>query len=381
MKNLKIIQTPARFYPAIGGVEKYTFGLSKELVKRGHQVKIVCANEPKSNIKKVKGIRVKRLNYLFKITNTNITLGLFRTLLKEDFDIIHTHFPTPWSSDISMIISYMKRKPLILTYHNDVVKTGLQGILTEIYNHVFLNLLLKRSSKILVTQPEYINISKYLYKYKKKIEVIPNGIDVKIYFQKNTRKVPNQVFFLSVLDRYHGYKGLDYLIKAIKIVKTKIPNIKLVVGGSGELVEDYKSLAKKLGLEKNIEFRGFIENKKLVDLYSRSEIFILPSTGIQEGFGIVLLEALACKTPVIATNIVGIAKKVRQNNCGIIVRPRNSRVLSEAIIKILGNAKLAKKMGENGRQLVEEKYDWEKIIRKVEDIYFTVLNNKFTLSI
>ena len=373
MKKIRILQTPVRFYPYTGGVEKYALNLSQELIKRGHSVKVVCADEPKSDLTEIDGINVQRLNYIGKISNTNITLGLFFALLKENFDIIHTHFPSPWSADISMIISFLKRKPLILTYHNDVVKTGKLGVLTEVYNLVFLKLLLKRSAKILITQPEYINRSKYLYKYKNKIEVIPNGIDTKIYFQKNINKIPNQIFFLSILDKYHTYKGLDCLIKAIKIVKTKIPDIILIVGGSGDMIKNYKFLAKKLELEKNIEFRGFIESNKLIDLYNQSELFVLPSTGIQEGFGIVLLEALACGTPVIATNIVGIAKEIKDNKCGIIIPCNDAKKLAQAIIRIIKNINLQKKMKIKGKLLIQDKYDWSKNVKMVENLYLEVI--------
>jgi len=373
MKKIRILQTPVRFYPYTGGVEIYVLNLSQELIKRGHSVKVVCANEPKSDLTEIDGINVQRLNYIGKISNTNITLGLFFALLKENFDIIHTHFPSPWVADISMIISFLKRKPLILTYHNDAVTAGKMGVLTEVYNRVFLKLLLKGSAKILVTQPEYINRSKYLYKYKNKIEIIPNGIDTKIYFQKNINKIPNQIFFLSILDKYHTYKGLDCLIKAIKIVRTKIPDIRLIVGGSGDMEKNYKFLAKKLELEKNIEFRGFIESNKLVDLYNQSELFVLPSTGIQEGFGIVLLEALACGTPVIATNIVGIAKEIKDNKCGIIIPYNDAKRLAQAIIRIIKNINLQKKMIIKGKLLIQDKYDWNKIVKMVENIYLRVI--------
>jgi glycosyltransferase involved in cell wall biosynthesis len=374
MKKIRILQTPVRFYPYTGGVEKYVLNLSQELINRGHSVKVVCADEPKSDLTEIDGINVQRLNYIGKISNTNITLGLFFALLKENFDIIHTHFPTPWSAGISMIISFLKKKPLILTYHNDAVTAGKLSVLTEIYNRVFLPLLLKRSLKILITQPEYINRSKYLYKYKNKIEVIPCGIDSNIYFQKNINKIPNQIFFLSILDKHHTYKGLDCLIKAIKIVKTKIPDIKLIVGGSGELVEEYKTLTKGLGLENNVEFRGFIESNKLVDLYNQSELFVLPSTGIQEGFGIVLLEALACGTPVIATNIVGIAKEIKDNKCGIIIPCNDAKKLAQAIIRIIKNINLQKKMIIKGKSLIQDKYDWNKIVKMVENIYLEVIS-------
>lgn len=87
MKKLKIIQTPARFYPYVGGVEKYVFGLSHELVKMGHIVKVICADEPKSQIKEVEGINILKLPYMGKIANTNITLSLPFFLLKKNLTL------------------------------------------------------------------------------------------------------------------------------------------------------------------------------------------------------------------------------------------------------------------------------------------------------
>ncbi len=375
MKKMRILQTPLKFYTYTWGVEKYVLNLSQELIKRGHTVKVVCADEPKSGLTEIDGINVRRLKYIGKISNVNITLGLFFALLKENFDIIHTHYPSPWSADTSVIISFLKRKPLILSYHNDVVETGLLGVLTKVYNLVFLRLLLKRAAKILI-YPGYIDRSQFLYKYKNKTEVIPCGIDTKIYFQKNINKIPNQVFFLSILDKYHSYKGLDCLIKAIRIVKIEIPDIRLVVGGSGEMLKNYEFLAKKLELEKNIEFRGFIESNQLVDLYNQSELFVLPSTGALEGFGIVLLEALACGTPVIATDNVGIAKEIKDKKCGIIIPSNDAEKLAQAIIRIIKNIDLQKEMIINGKSLIQDKYDWSKNVKMVENLYSEAIRRK-----
>ena len=175
---MKIIQTPIRFYPAIGGVEKYVLDLSKELVKQGNQVKVICANDPSSEVKNFEGIKIERLKYYGKIANTNLCWGLFSKLMKEEFDIIHTQMPTPWSSDISALVSLIKKKPLILTYQNDLIKKGFANIIAKTYNNTFLRLLLKRSSKIIITQPKYLEYSKYLKNYKDKIVVIPNAVDV-----------------------------------------------------------------------------------------------------------------------------------------------------------------------------------------------------------
>jgi hypothetical protein len=75
------------------------------------------------------------------------------------------------------------------------------------------------------------------------------------------------------------------------------------------------------------------------------------------------------KRRIISTDIVGVAEEVRENNCGIIIKPKDSLALAEAIIKLLENPKLAKKMGENGRKFVENKYSWEQIMEKIEQVY------------
>ena len=138
----KIIQTPPRFHPYIGGVEEVIYRLSKELVELGHRVKVICADEPSVASTLIDGIEVERLRFIGKISNTNIPLGLPKALLKEDFDIIHTHIPTPWSADWSWIIALLKKKPLILTYYNDIAGTGLNAYAAKFYNIFFLPLLL-----------------------------------------------------------------------------------------------------------------------------------------------------------------------------------------------------------------------------------------------
>ena len=371
---MKILQTPVRFYPSVGGVENYVYNLSKELVNLGHEVTVVCANE-KSNIKKeiIDGIEVKRLNYSGKIANTNITPSLPVELIKSKFDIIHTHLPTPWSADWSTIASRILRTPLILTYHNDIVGSGFSDSIANVFNKTALKFILGRAKKIIITQPNYINFSPHLEKYENKITVIPNGVDPKRFKPLKIDKENNTISFLSVLDHYHRYKGLSYLLKAIKIVKKEIPGIKLRVGGGGELLSSYKDMAISMGLKNNIEFLGYIPEEMMAEFYNKCQIFILPSVSpAQEGFGIVLLEALACKKAVIATDIVGIADEIIKNNTGKIVKAKNEKALANAIIKILQDKELERKMGENGRRLIEEKYTWMKITKMIENIYKSI---------
>ena len=368
---MKILQIPVRFCPSVGGVENYVYYLSKELVKLKQDVLVLCANEPKTKKEEIiNGFKVKRLNYIGKIANTNITLKLPLEILKEDFDIIHTHLPTPWSADWSAIISKIKNKTLILTYHNDIVGNGFANYIAKFYNVTMLKLLLSKANVIIITQPGYCGYSPFLKRYKDKISVIPIGVDIERFKPSKTEKGENVLFFLSILDKFHRYKGLNYLLKALTIVKEEIQDVKLIVGGDGELSGYYKRLADSLGLKADVEFIGFVSTARIVDCYNNCNVFVLPSISAQqEGFGIVLLEAMACGKPVVATEIVGLAKEIKERNAGKIVMPKDVKELANAIIDILQDKKVAEEMGVNGRRLVEERYSWEKIAKLINGVY------------
>ncbi|MCM8786795.1 MAG: glycosyltransferase [Candidatus Omnitrophica bacterium] len=369
---MKILQTLARFYPYRGGVENYVYYLSKELVKLGNSVKVICANQPFSKTKDiVAGIEVYRLSYIRKIANTNITLSLPLALFKENFDILHTHLPHPWSADWSAFFSMVKRKPLVLTYHDDIVGNNLNYYIAKIYNLSLLKILLGRAEKIIVTQQKYIERSLYLKRYLKKIVVIPPGVDLE-EFKPLPKKGKNEkiILFLGILDEFHRYKGLDFLIKAISIIKKKILDVRFLIGGEGVLKKYYKRLVSSLNLEDRVDFLGFIPQEELVNYYNSCDVFVLPSISeIQEGFGIVLLEALACAKPVVATDIVGIAEDIKKFGAGIVVKPFDIKELAEAIIQILSDEILAEQMGKKGLELVRKNYSWVDIARKILELY------------
>ena len=373
---MKILQTPVRFYPYVGGVENYVYSLSKHLVRFGHEVTVLCANEPKNGrkIENIDGIIVERLNYIGKIANTNVTPLLPFKLLKKNFDIIHTHLPTPWSADWSAIFARLKGKPIVLTYHNDIVSKGFASYIAKFYNLTSLNLVLETAKKIIITQSKYLERSPYLKKYKDKVEVVPVGVDIEKFKPlNNVDEDENTLFFLSVLDKFHEYKGLEYLLKALKIIKNEIKDVKLIIGGEGELRTYYQDMASRLGIEENVEFVGFIPDYKLVEYYNKCSVFVLPSySSDQEGFGIVLLEALACEKPVITTEIVGVSKDIKEFNAGKVIKPKDVQTLANAIIEVLQDKDLRRKMGKNGR-IIANRYSWKRISKIIEKIYLNIM--------
>jgi glycosyltransferase involved in cell wall biosynthesis len=366
--KLKIIQTPVRFFPAYGGVEKYVLELSKQLVALGNDVTVVCADEPHTESCAVHGVKAIRLPYIAKVANTNITPRLFSTLMSESFDVIHTHIPTPWSADFSALVSLLRKKRLFVTYHDDLTGQGVNGLVAHLYNSTFLHLVLWRADKIVITQPKYLEHSRHLRLHKRKLIIIPPGVTKPLTVPGIKRKA-DQVFFMSVLDRYHEYKGLGILLEAMVKVKDKRPEARLMIGGGGQLIGKYEQLAEMLGLSDSVEFLGYIPDQELAELYSSSSVFVLPSLNKLEGFGIVALEALSYATPVITTDIAGSSDLITRNKAGLIVPPGDAVVLANAITTLLGDRSEAQSMGIRGAAAVNREFGWDSIARRMLNAY------------
>jgi glycosyltransferase involved in cell wall biosynthesis len=284
--------------------------------------------------------------------------------------------PTPWTSDWSVLIAKIKNKKSVISIKNDLKKYGfIDNIISTVYINTLFRLTLALVDKILVVNTDwknvFLNTRHVLMKYQNKIEIIPNGIDLEL-FNSEEKNIGNYVLFVSILSSTHRFKGLDYLLRSISEVKTVIKDIKLIVVGEGELKHEYMELAKKLKIDSCVEFVGEKRHKELVSYYANANMLVLPSIDT-EGFGNVLVEALSCKTPVITTNIVGFAEDIKLSNCGLIVKVKDTHALSKAIIKLMSDNELSKKMGENGRKLVENKYSWKKVSEDVKNIYLKIV--------
>lgn len=369
---MKIIQTPPRFFPYIGGTEQVAYCLSKELIKKHHCVKVICADEPRVGNDRIEGIDVERLPYIGKIANTNITLSLLSKLKNEDFDVLHTYLPHPWSADISAFVSTKKKKPLFLTYNNDITGRGINKFIAWLYNFTALKLLLKQSSRIFITTAGYLDYSPFLKPFAGKIVVAALGVDVEKFKPLDVKMENNgcpSLFFLSRLDKFHRYKGLEYLISAVGRIIKKIP-LNLYVGGEGELLPYYQDCAKKNGVERAVIFLGKVRDEELLKYYNMCDVFVLPSTtSLQEGFGLVALEAMACRKPVIVSSITGVANDVKKYNAGVVVAPCNIGELAEGLSFLLSDIKQRTEMANNAYTLVNNKYTWEKHAAIVENEY------------
>jgi glycosyltransferase involved in cell wall biosynthesis len=377
MTSFKLMIVCAHFFPRVGGAEAYVLNIIKFLnEKYDVDVVVVCSASDDNYYKEeyLHGIKVYRIPYSFKISSTPINIfwtDMLNSIIdKEMPDILNGHLPVPYIADIAARIANKKNIPYVLTYHNDL--TGYNPIvrlLSRCYYTFIGNKTLEISKKIVVTSPFYASSSLYIRKYTDKLEIISPGVDTNIYnILDNMDKDRNSILFVGQLNKESQHKGLSYLLDAINIIRHSIPTVKLIVVGKGNYVDHYKMLVRSMGLTDNVKFMGLRQGKELAMCYNRSAVLVLPSYNRAEGFGMVLIEAQACGTPAIGTMIGGIPYAVKDGETGILVHPKNSKMLADAILKIITNENLLKEMGRKGCKRVREEFSWEKSSDKMFEI-------------
>jgi len=387
-KKINILIVIPYFYPEAGGAENYTYNVAKRLTKKGFDITIVCSSRNKINKEEIiDGIKVIRQKPSFVVSATPIKLNLYFTiskLLKEnDFHLLISYTPVPFYVDIAAIISRKFKIPFILTYHNDTIKyTFPMNLIANIYNRTFGILTRKISEPIITTSPYCYNESKFLKPFKDKLVLITPGVNIKKYRVDKSftiydvHELPlssNIVLFVGQLSKTHAHKGVDDLIKSFKKVLEDVKNVCLIIVGTGDAIPEYKKMCEELEILGKVIFTGFVDEDKLIEYYMGSDVVVLPSTTVAEGFGMVLIEGNACGKPVIGTKIGGIQYVIKDGETGLLVPPKNPEALADAIIKLLSDEDLSKNMGENGRKLVEQNYTWENTARMTEKVYRGVI--------
>jgi glycosyltransferase involved in cell wall biosynthesis len=197
---------------------------------------------------------------------------------------------------------------------------------------------------------------------KDNIRVIPNGVDLTI-IPENAVKIPFQVFNHS---RFSWEKAHEYIIKAWSKVIEKYPQARLLLVNDGPEKEKIVQMVKEQGLENSVVMKGLMPQKDVFKLLAESEVFICPS--LAEGLGNVFIEAQAAGAVPIGTRVGGIPDVIQNMDNGILVEPKNSEQIAEAIIKLLDDRELLNRLREKG--LVTSKlFEWDVVMDQIEKIY------------
>lgn len=402
---VKILQVVDDFPPSIAGDGIHVHHISKELARRGHKVTVLTADLHEMNTTNVQapriravqvldvktmlsekhgvtdGITVKRFRPLFRAFYSSFPPALFSALMKEDFDVIHIHRYFTLLSYPAMLTTKLKGKPWVFTPHSATIREK-KGLLQTAVKKMFdcsCGRSLIRSPNILVAltqdnMKDYIELGAEA----SKIRVIPNGVSLEEFKNlpdpthfKEKYRIAGQVV-LSV-GRLVKYKGIQYLLRIAPRILEEAPQTKFVIVGpdfgyKNQLVD----LVNALGLQKSVVFTGVISDYELLEAYSAADVFAFPS--IHEGFGLVLLDAMACRKPIVTWKTSAM-QYVVTDQAGFLIQPWNLEDFAQSIITLLSNKELAADMGAVGRKIVEERFNWKVVIDALESVYEELMGN------
>jgi len=367
----------------VGGAGTYASLLVEGLKKRGVDTYTVTRGEKTDRDQKIYRLTVRDTTYWRRLFFNNLALNLLDDLnRKHNFDVVHFNEPH--------IVTRSPKLPMVCTFHS----TQLHELQISLQGRSFRNpegirdLLVKNplgylwdivtchlSDKIIGPCPDLINLLKYCFVSKEKVHIIPNGIDPGMFDKTSCdgafldRYALEKDNFVLYMGRLYSLKGIQYLIKAFQNLKKRHKLLKLVIAGKGEFEPYLRKVAKDT---KDILFIGYVDSvmiKKL--LYGNCLAVVVPS--IYETFPMVVLEAMVCSKPVIASNAGGIPLLVKHGENGFLVKPRDTGGIETSIRKLCEDPELSRKMGILGRRLVEEEFSVDKMVDSTLKVYESLL--------
>lgn len=336
-----------------GGAEIYVHELAKNLVEKGHQVTLFCGNDGKSkNKESIDGVEVIRRGGFFMVY---IWAAIYYVIKFQDcFDIIIDS-----ENGIPFFTPLYSRRPkflLIHHVHQEFFNNSLSSPMREIAKFIEGKLmpLVYRNEKVMtVSESTKQDVLKLGIFKPENICIVNPGIDVKpVEASVKKTEYPSILY----LGRLKPYKNVDIAIKSFNRLLEKFPNAIFNIAGEGESESSLKDLVKNLKLEKSIVFHGRVDEEVTKPtLLKQSWVMIQPSSF--EGWGITVIEANQMGTPVVASNIAGLRDSVIDSVTGILAKPKSVLGFSKALIKLIKNQSLRKRMSEAGIERAK-KFNW-----------------------
>jgi glycosyltransferase involved in cell wall biosynthesis len=377
---MKIAFVTAFYRPAIDGPANVIREIGQRLVKKGHEVHVFCSDSDKKNKIKEKeavedGIHIHRLNNWFTVANfATFFPSVLSRLLKEDFDIIHSHVSGHSYHFFSALVSRLKKTPHVHTTHC-CWTTGFRSLfarfLVWLDYRTVLPLSFRWSDKIIAITPWELSHIRHWGGKRDKIVVIPNGMD-SILFDKvepnNFKKglgIPEDKKVVLFFGRKNPVKGVANLLKAeLEILKERDDCYFVFVGpdeGEEHLIKEAAAKHDRI-----INLGPIYDKKKIAEMYQASYLYVLPS--YREGLPLTLFEAFASGLPVVATPVNGVPYEMKDADNGFLVQYGDIKALKDAIVRLLDDEGLASKMSKTNIELAK-KYDWDIIADRTLEVY------------
>ncbi|GAB4027962.1 MAG: hypothetical protein Fur0011_7080 [Candidatus Microgenomates bacterium] len=335
-----------------GGAEVYIHELAKRWVAMGHQVTVFSGNDGTSiRHEKIDGVRVIRRGGFYLVYAWAFLYYIFRLRGRYDV-IIDSENGLPFFTPI-----YAREKVFLLIHHvhQEVFRKSLIppfSYLAQFLEKRVMPRVYRRTEVITVSPSSKAEIVEHKLTCKTP-HIIYNGVDLGIYKPGKKSKHPSILY----VGRLTTAKSIHILLNAFVQIKKDIPSATLTIAGDGPNRQKLEKLSTKLGLSSKVTFLGKVSEEEKIKLYQGAWVFVNPS--LLEGWGITTIEANACGTPVIASNVAGLKDAVVDGKSGILVPYGNVQALSLTLTTILTNHKLRSKLRLGAIKLAQN-YDWNK---------------------
>jgi glycogen(starch) synthase len=392
-RGLSVMMLSWEFPPrVIGGISPHVYFLSKSLMKNDVKVYVVTCDFPGAPAHEtIDGVEVYRVDsyknpspdfatwvYLMNL-NMQKEAAALAGKLSDEIDVFHAHDWLVATAGIGL--KHVFRKPLLVTMHSTEIgrRDGIHTA-TEKMIHETEAWLTYEAWKVICCSDYMVSHVKWAFGLPDdKLVMVPNGVNTNVYenIQEQDYKPFRSAFALPeeklvlFVGRLVYEKGAQVLINAIPRILEKV-NAKFVIVGSGYMKEQLSSIVKSMGLEHKVLFTGFVDEETLLRLQSCADVSVVPS--LFEPFGIVALEAMAAKSPVVVSDTGGLSEIVDHDSTGVKVFPNNTESLAWGITKILLDDNFRNNIRQNAYKKIQEKYDWDKIAQRTKRIYEGVLS-------
>jgi len=377
---MRIAQVVSTFPPYHGGMGNMAYSYALGLSRMGHQVDVFCPAFCKVEREIEAPFRIHRLKPWGKVRNSAFLPQLFTRL--GGFDIVNLHYPFYGGAEVVYLMKLFRRSrfKLVVTFHMDNFGTGIMGLLFRMNAAHLTPLILRSADRIIVTSFDYAANSAAAKVFKEAGErfvEIPPGVDterfkpadksISLLSRYGIKKEEKIVLFVGGLDRAHSFKGIDFLLDAWRVFDHS--GTRLLIVGEGDLKKEYVRRAIHLGISESVIFADPVDDQKLSEYYNMADLLVLPSMNSCEAFGIVIIEAMSCGVPVIASDLPGVRKAVQNGSSGLVFRIGDRTDLLNKMKTMLSNREQFTKYKENARESAVSLYSLSTIWAKVEKVF------------
>lgn len=308
----------------------------------------------------IKGKRGNKFSKLFSYLKYYFSVS-YNYLFKR-YDLLYVHYLSHNSPILSLLL-LKKKKPIVINVHGSDILNSLGKKIDKMNAHI-----LKKTDLVVVPSVYFqdIMLTNYPFLIPHNIFVSPSaGVDSTKFYPLPS--IINKVPILGLISRIDAGKGWEDFLGALSLLKKRGASFKAIIAGQGLEERQLLKMIKEQNLSENIEFLGLVKQDQLVHLYNKMDIMVFPTKREAESLGLVGLEAMSCKTPVIGSDIAGLKTYIKHNKNGLLFTPGNVNELAESIEKYLNFSEEKKSEMKEAAYSTAQEYESKQVISNLHN--------------